>query len=276
MPYHQKNSLSQNFIKYPRLVAELLDSTEVNQDDLVIEIGAGKGIITRQLANKVKGVIAIEKDKKLAEELSVNIADKKNVKVINSDFLDYPLPQGPYKIVANIPFSITARIINKVLESPVLTESMHLIMQKEAAEKYLGWPTETQSSVLSKPWYEVEILGEIDRTNFTLKPQISVVYVRFAKRDSPYIKDQDKTDFRNFVIYGFNQFQPTIWQGFKKILTYTQLITIKKTLKIGDLKPSELSFDKWLLFFKSANKIIPEEKREILKNFRRHYKVSLE
>ncbi len=261
MPYHNKNSLSQNFIKDRDIVQQLIAVSDLSINDTVIEIGPGHGIITTLLCGKVKQVLAIEKDQALAKILTKRIQNITNLQIINQDFLDYQLPANNYKIFANIPFSITAEILNKILLSDNLPQSMFLIMQYETAEKFVGSKFESQSSILFKPFFEIEILGDIDRTSFTLKPQVKIVFVKFTKRETPFIKDADKLNFYNFVIYGFNQWQPTVLDAYKKVLTYTQLMTIKKTLKIGDVPPSQLSFDKWLLFFKTYLKIVNDKSR---------------
>jgi len=256
MPYHDKSSLSQNFIKDRDIVRQLIDASDLNIDDTVVEVGPGKGIITSLLCGKVAKVLAIEKDQALANSLFKRTKNITNLEIIQKDFLDYQLPDFNFKIFANPPFSITAEILNKIWLSGNLPDSMFLIMQLEVADKFIGAKFESQSSILFKPFFEIENLGDIDRTSFTLKPQVKIVFVKFAKREFPFIKEQDKLDFYNFVVYGFSQWQPTILDAYKKVLTYTQLQTIKKTLKIGDIPPSELSFDKWLLFFKAYKKLV--------------------
>ncbi|MFA7300831.1 MAG: rRNA adenine dimethyltransferase family protein [Candidatus Shapirobacteria bacterium] len=269
MPYHNKSSLSQNFLKDRDIVRQLIDASDLNVTDTIIEIGPGRGIITTLLCGKVRQVLAIEKDPDLAEKLIKRTENITNLQIVNQDFLDYQLPLTNYKIFANPPFSITAEILNKVLLSTNLPDSMFLIMQLETAEKFIGNKFESQSSILFKPFFEIENLGDIDRTGFTLKPQVKIVFVKFKKRESPFIKDQDKLDFYNFVVYGFNQWQPTVLDAYKKVLTYTQLQNIKKSLKIGNVPPSELSFDKWLLFFKTYLKIATDDQKNIVKQVSR-------
>lgn len=254
MVYHQKDSLSQNFIKHKSLVEELILASDINSNDTVIEIGPGRGIITKALCKRAKQVIAIEKDSELADKLAEQL-EELNVKIVNQDFLTYTLPRTDYKIFANIPFSITSEIINHVMTSTTLPESMYLIMQKEAGDKFEGGETETLSSVSTKPFFEIETLGEIDRTNFTLKPQVKIVFVRFTRRQKSFISNDDRILFRHFVNYGFTRWKPTVMESYKKAMTYNQLLNIKKMLKIGDVKPSELSFDKWLLLFKTWHKV---------------------
>lgn len=268
MVYHDKNSLSQNFIKYPRVVRELIEATTIGNEDVVVEIGPGRGIITVELAKKAKKVIAIEKDTVLGDSLKFKVQSSK-VKIINDDFLEYELPREKYKVVANIPFSITAEIVNKLLTAKTIPEEIYLIMQKEAAEKYSGEKGETMSSILTKPWYEVEILGEIDRTSFTQKPQVKIVFTRFVKRERPFILNEDKNEFRNFVTYGFSAWAPTFGEAFKKVFTFSQIKTIEKMYKIAGRKPSEVSFDNWLLVYKTFKRVANEEqKHRILSIFR--------
>ncbi|MDP4010133.1 MAG: 23S ribosomal RNA methyltransferase Erm [Candidatus Shapirobacteria bacterium] len=271
MVYHQKDSLSQNFIKHSALVTELLEVSDINKDDTVLEIGAGKGIITYQLCKVAKDVIAIEKDFDLAHDLIEEGKKIPNLKVIVKDFLEFNLPSVPYKIFSNIPFSITAKILHKILKSGNLPKSIYLIMQQETAKKFMGIPGETQSSVSAKPFYDIEILGDIDRTNFTLKPQVKIVFVQFKLKEKSFIKKEDKEDFFDFVIYGFNQWQPTVVESFKNIFSYNQLKSLKKIYKLGELKPSELSFDNWLLLFKSYQKIVTNDQKNLVKIFRKHY-----
>jgi 23S rRNA (adenine-N6)-dimethyltransferase len=263
MVYHDPNSLSKNFIKSRRLVEELLAQTDINDQDLVVEIGPGKGIITEELVRRAGEVIAVEKDKELFKKLINIFKNQNNLKIINQDFLEFSLPRKSFKVVSNIPFSITAKIVNKFLTEQ-MPEEMYLIMQLETAEKFTGEQGETQSSVLTKPWYEIEILGDIDRTNFTLKPQVKIVFVKFVKRKTAYIKEGLKRHFRDFVVYGFNQWQPTVSEAFRKVMSFAQRTQFEKVYKIDKLKPSELSFDNWLLMFKSFDKIANEEQlREI-------------
>ncbi|MBP9817245.1 hypothetical protein KBC75_00625 [Candidatus Shapirobacteria bacterium] len=259
--------MGQNFIKFPSLVRELLEATDIGNNDLVIEIGPGKGVITRELTEKAGEVWGIEKDADLYKELEIKFKNLefKNLKTYNQDFLEFKLPKKPYKVFSNIPFSITSEIMNKFLTEVNMPDAMYLIMQLEVAEKFKGGVVETMSSVLTKPWYEVEILGEIDRTNFTLKPQVKIVFVKFVKRKIAYIKEEDKSIFRKFVSYGFSKWKPTVLEAFKEVMTYEQAKHIRKALDIGDIKPSELTFDKWLLMFKMWIKVASEEQKRIIK-----------
>ncbi|HKT37715.1 MAG TPA: rRNA adenine N(6)-methyltransferase family protein, partial [Ktedonobacterales bacterium] len=140
--------LSQNFLRDSHLVATLLDRFDLGSDSHVYEIGAGEGIITEQLAQRYKRVIGIEKDERLADRLRRRFSNYPHVTILSGDFLRMPLPHGPYKVFANIPFNITSAIVARLIGEGRPPEEAYLTMQKEAAEMYLGKPHETLRTVL--------------------------------------------------------------------------------------------------------------------------------
>jgi 23S rRNA (adenine-N6)-dimethyltransferase len=265
MIHRDPNSLGQNFIKFPSLVRELFSITTIGSEDTVLEIGPGLGVITQELAKVCQKVIAVEKDKELAVKLKKKFETIKNVEIVETDFLDYPLLETDYKVFSNIPFSITAKIIEKFLEAENQPKEIYLLMQLETAEKYEGLKMESQASILTKPWYEIKIIGDIDRTSFTKKPQIDIVLIKFAKRENPFLRDYLKSLYFDFVKFGFSQWQPTFIKSWEKILTYKQLKTIEKKYHLTNLRPSEVSLDNWLLVFKDFAKIATAEQKEKLK-----------
>lgn len=263
--------LSQNFIKDPFVVRDLLSASSINSNDLVIEIGPGRGIITKQLVAKAKEVIAIEKDPDLYQDLIEKFSQNSNLKIFNKDFLAWNLPSEPYKVFSNIPFSITAEIIDKFLKSKNKPTEIYFILQTEAAEKYIGGELETQSSILAKIFYDIEILGDIDRTAFTPKPQINISFIRFTLKNQEPIDQQIYQQFRDFVIYGFNQWKADIFNAYKKVFSYQQFKSINKNLKINQLKPSQLNLNQWLDFFDIYEKFVPDSKKDFIDGFEMKY-----
>ena len=111
--FHQRIFYAQNFLRDSCLVASLLARCGIDHNDVVYEIGPGKGVITEQLARRCKQVVAIEKDPRLSALLLQQFADRPNVTIHECDFLHYHLPREPYKVFANIPFNITTAIVTK-------------------------------------------------------------------------------------------------------------------------------------------------------------------
>src|SRR5579864_7924255 len=189
---------SQNFLKDSCLVASLLDRLCIGSDDVVYEIGPGRGIITEQLALRSKQVAAIEKDPRLAALLQQKFGDRPNVTIHLGDFLDYPLPRKPYKVCANIPFNSTSAIVRRLTTAKYPPEDAYLTMQKQAAEMFLGQPHESLRAVLLKPWFEMEIVHRFRRRDFMPVPRVDVVMLRLRKRGPPLVHDADRQCFRDF------------------------------------------------------------------------------
>src|SRR5271165_5947530 len=133
---------SQNFLRDPQSVADLLTRSDIQPGDLVYEIGPGKGIITDQLARHCRQVVAIEQDPLLASMLRRRYAANANVTIHTGDFLEFPLPDAPYAVFANIPFNRTHEIVTKLTRASVPPRTAYLVMQREAAQKFCGMPRE--------------------------------------------------------------------------------------------------------------------------------------
>jgi 23S rRNA (adenine-N6)-dimethyltransferase len=245
--FRQSIFYSQNFMKDPRLVVSLLERCHIDHNDIVYEIGPGKGIITEQLAPRCTQVVAIEKDPRLSAMLLQKFAHTPNVTIHEGDFLYYPLPRKPYKVVANIPFNITRALVTRLTTAEHPPGEAYLTMQKEAAQMFLGKPRESLCAILLKPWFEVEIVHRFRRKDFVPEPRVDVVMLRLRKRGPPLVNHAHRQRFRDFVVYGYTTWQPTPGHVLKGIFTGQQLKQIKRALDI-DLyaKPTSITLEQWL------------------------------
>lgn len=241
---------SQNFLKNSCLIASLVAQSSISSCDIVYEIGPGKGAITRQLGQHSQHVIAIEKDPYLAKELRQTFAHAPNITIFEGDFLRFHLPCISYKVFANIPFNITAAIVTKLTSAPCPPEDTYLVMQKEAAYKFLGVPRQSLYAILLKPWFEGEIVHCFRRCDFVPDPRVDVVMLRLRKRGPPLIKHTDRQRFRDFVVYSFTAWQPTLSSVFKDIFTPQQLKHLSHNIGFSlHAPPSSLEFEQWLKLF---------------------------
>jgi 23S rRNA (adenine-N6)-dimethyltransferase len=241
---------SQNFLKSPCLVDRLLDKSALGPDDVVYEIGPGKGIITERLAQRCRQVIAIEKDPLLSAALRSRFARTANIRLHEGDFLEYRLPSGPYKVFASIPFNITSAIVTRLTTAPVPPDDAYLIMQQEAAERFLGAPRETLYGVLLQSSFELELLHRFRPDDFTPAPLVDVVMLRLCKRGPPLFSRKEMPLFRDFVVYGFTTPRPSLRAIFKGILTPRQCKLLSSNLHIDfDVTPTALCFEQWLRLF---------------------------
>lgn len=248
--FQQRIFYAQHFLKDFCLVASLIDRSTIGPDDVVYEIGPGKGIITEQLVLRCKQVIAIEKDPRLATLLIQQFADRPHVTIHEGDFLSYRLPHRPYKVFANIPFNITKAIVTRLTTAENPPEDAYLIMQQEAALMFLGQPHESLYTVLLKPWFEGEIVHHFRRGDFVPAPRVDVVLLRLRKRGPPLISHADKQCFRDFVVYVFTAWRPTVGDILKDIFTGRQLKHLRRESGIDlSATPTMISSEQWFHMF---------------------------
>lgn len=259
-------SHSQNFLRSPQFVADLLSKTDINRDDMVLEIGAGKGLITRELAKRSGKVVAIEVDPTLAAGLRQELGDLENVSILEADFLGWRLPNYPYKVFSNIPFNMTADIVGKLLDVGPAPSVTYLIMQDKAAERFIGDPVakNSQTSVLLQVVYEMGVLAQVSRRQFEPMPAVDAVLAFFRRRDSSLVEPQRRQLFRDFVIYAYNQWRPTVLDSLQKVFSSHQRGIIDRELGIGTLKPSELSVDQWLKLFAAFTTYVPDSRKALV------------
>src|SRR5687767_14900003 len=239
--------LAQNFLRSSKLVCSLLDTSSIASSDVVYEIGSGRGIITAELAQIARKVIAIEKDPILVRQLCKRFQNVANVEIVANDFLQYRIFAREYKIFASIPYNITADIVRKILYTPSVPGEAYLIMQKEAAEKFSGKPRETQFSLLAKPSYDLQIIRALHRTDFEPVPKVDSVLLHIKKRYSSLLREEDVFLYRKFVRYGFGQWKNSLKLSFKPIFTYQQWKHLSRDLDFAlDATPSTLTFEQWL------------------------------
>jgi len=244
--HHRRIVYSQNFLRNPRLVDRLLDRSGIAADDLVIEIGPGRGVITERLAARCRQVLAVEKDPRLVEELRQRFAEATNVALFASDFLGFPLPLTTYKVFANIPFNITAAIVGKLTSGSSPPVDAYLGVQREAAERFLGTPRETLVAVLLKPWFEPAIVHCFQPSDFTPAPAVEVVLLRLRRREAPLVAPGDAALYGDLAAYAFTAWQPTVAGALTRILPRRTVIEIERTASVPlDRPPSAVPFTAW-------------------------------
>ena len=254
---------AQNFLKDPHLVASLLDRSHMEHKDVVYEIGPGKGVITEQLARRYQQVVAIEKDPRLADLLREQFSGWPHVTVYAGDFLSYPLPNQRYKVFANIPFNITSAIVTRLTTAAHPPEDAHLIMQKEAAEMFLGEPRFSLRSLLLKPWFSLEITHRFQRRDFTPAPRVDVVMLRLRKRGPPLVEAGNCQLFRDFVVHLFTNWQPSSPHALNSVFTRPQRTYIQRMLGLDlDSPPASLPIEQWLRLFGYFQTIATDQARQ--------------
>lgn len=191
--------LDQNFLRSPKLALFLIGHSNIKKRDLVIDIGAGSGVITSALAKRCKKVIAVEKDAETAKRLRENLTRQNitNVEVFEGDFREMKLPDESYKIFANPPFSLSAEVFYKLLslenldgkickkedEAPRRPEAIYLILQKQLALKLIITERHYTSQLgrLLTEDYATKIRLPLKPTDFTPPPKVPTVLFEAKK-----------------------------------------------------------------------------------------------
>lgn len=274
----RKLSHSQNFLINSEFVNSLIEKTDIDANDLVVEIGSGKGNITTQLSKKAGHIISLEIDNVLFDNLQKHFREFHNVEIIKANFLKWNLPEKPYKVFSNIPFNMTADIVTKLLSGNNPPQTTYLILQDKAAERFIGNPISknTQMSILLQPFFEMKIIARIDRKQFFPIPKVNTVLSMFKKRNTPLIHPQFSQLFKDFVVYGFNQWKPTVLEAFEKVFSYKQKLILEKNAEIRGAKPRDIKLNQWLILFDAFLKFVEENKKNIVRGSEKRLKIQQE
>jgi 23S rRNA (adenine-N6)-dimethyltransferase len=249
----RRAELSQHFLRSRAPAASLVAHSPITPSDLVIEIGPGRGILTRELAARCESLVAVEIDGRLRGELAAELRGVTNVELVHGDFLGYPLPDAAHKVFASIPYGRTARIFRRLVDAPVPPEDIYLVVQREAAEHFTGRPhaPESLSSLQLKPWWQVEVLRRLRRTDFDPPPQVDSAVLWLARRTRPLVDRSEGELFRGFIATCFGRRGNTVRRCLGGAFTGRQIGRLARDLGFDPGgPPSALAFDQWLALFR--------------------------
>lgn len=239
-----KKSLSQNFLVNLGAAKRIVDSLNLSPEDSVLEIGAGKGVLTQFLIEKAKKVYAVELDKNLAEFLKQKFLHQKNLEIINQDILKVDLrklvsPKQRIKIIGNLPYQITSPILDWLIEYKNLISQAVLMVQKEVAIRMSASPRSRDFSTLSifvQVYTKPHILFSLKPGSFHPPPKIeSTVIVLDFLTLSKVIPEEEKLFFQ-IVKASFSTRRKTILNSLNVNLRLPKNL-IEKILKEVGISP---------------------------------------
>ncbi|TLF76678.1 23S ribosomal RNA methyltransferase Erm [Nocardia cyriacigeorgica] len=199
-----RKQLSQNFLADPRAAQTIVRAACVDPGDLVLEIGAGDGMLTRRLLDHGYRVIAYEKDRYYARRLRARYAGDPRIRVIHNDFRRAIAPTVPFAVIANIPFGISTDILRWCLDADHLS-SATLLTQREFARKHSGdYHRWSKLTVTHWPAMTMTLGPHIGRGSFDPVPQVDAAILRLARRPHPLLTGPSAADYRTLVELGFS------------------------------------------------------------------------
>jgi len=238
---------TQNLYTNEDKLKSVVHSLSLRDIDTVLDIGAGKGVITKELIKYCKNVIAYELDPNYFSILEKEFKDIPTVILKNENFLSSTLPSKEYKVFANIPFSLTSDIINKITSRESNLVEAYLFIQKESAQRFIGKPINTQISSILSSLFSFSILDEFKREDFNPIPNIDIVLLKIVKKEYP---EKEFNLYRDFITYVFNQRNSHVLDTLKNLFTYEQLKHVRKYLNEKEyIKPSDIPSEYFLDIF---------------------------
>ena len=216
-------NLGQNFLINDEVVEKIVDSAEVNEEDLVIEIGPGLGNLTEYLLDRAGKVIAIELDNRMIEILHDRFSLYSNFELLNQDVLKVDLDElikknknekiKKAKIVANLPYYITTPIIMKLLEEKLDIESITVMIQKEVADRLIAKPGSKLSGAITYCVYyyaTAESVTIVENNSFIPEPAVDSEVIKLLIRKEHPVELKDESEFFKLIKVSFMQRRKTL------------------------------------------------------------------
>jgi 16S rRNA (adenine1518-N6/adenine1519-N6)-dimethyltransferase len=196
-----KKSLGQNFLKDESVIEQILAVAEIGPEDRVFEIGPGTGVLTKVLDSRAKQVVAMELDHQLVERLTEHFEKSEGISILEGNILDANLHEilthagyvsGQYKVVANIPYYITAPIIRTLLSLTMQPQSLTLMVQKEVAERLTAKPgAMSLLSLMAQYYSDAHIAFTVPKEAFDPTPKVDSAVIHLVPKQSfDSIKDR--------------------------------------------------------------------------------------
>ena len=265
---------SQNFYINEDNLERIISKISISSNNIVLDIGAGYGNITKVLSKYSNRVIAYELDKEYFGILKKNLSEYSNISFLNEDFLESQLPKEIYKVFSNIPFSLTSDIINKITNIKSNLEDAYLFVQKESADRYMGIPKNTQVSSILSYIYNFTVVEQLYRGDFKPWPDVDIVILRIERKE---VDMKEFELYRDFVTYIFNQMNRNVIDSFKRLFTFKQLGYIQKEVtKNKYIKPTDIPSSYYLEIYKYFKKNGLDYLNRVKGSYLKHLNMHLE
>jgi 16S rRNA (adenine1518-N6/adenine1519-N6)-dimethyltransferase len=264
-----KKRLGQHFLINEDIMEYILSAAELNHNDIVIEVGAGLGILTRRIAEMVSHVVAVELDSKLADVLTKQMISIPNVLVVHGDILKISVRQllqqgsnspgslNSYKVVANIPYYITSPILHHFLACSQKPSLMVLMVQKEVGEAIAAAPGQMSFLAVSVQLYsKPRILKYVPAEYFYPVPKVDSVVLCLEVNSAPLVDINDIEGFLDIVHCGFRAPRKQIHNSLALALKMPPgqiLLLLEEAAIDPKRRPETLNLQEWEKLYRVFN-----------------------
>jgi len=254
-----KKSLGQNFLFDFNLLNAIVVDGDVETDDIVLEIGAGAGTLTKALASKAKKVISFEIDESLKPILKDREKECGNIEFHFQDFMQAEIEglfEGKARVVANIPYYITTPIVFKLVEHLEKFKSIMVLVQKEVAERFASKHNTKDygiTSVILQSIFNVSIPRVVRKECFTPPPKVDSALCKLVPHNK-YIFE-DFNEFKNFVHLAFSMRRKTLVNNLKNRYEKDKIISVLKEFDyLETCRPEQITVENFINIFKKLQK----------------------
>lgn len=235
-----------HYLRDPRLAAELIDAARVARGDLVLDLGAGWGALTRPLAKRGARVVAIERDPRNAAQLRRRF-DGEDVVVIEDDVLAVSFPRRPYRVVSNVPFALTTALLGRLMDDPRTELRRAALLLELGAARGLGARRPGDARTL---WwsarFDLRIARRVGASSFSPPPSVEVAVVVLEPRRPALVPPRDQSAFLSLLAHALADRRVPVARALAPIFSKRQLRRL--TREVG-LSPDEavgrLSVEQW-------------------------------
>ncbi|MDY6065703.1 MAG: 16S rRNA (adenine(1518)-N(6)/adenine(1519)-N(6))-dimethyltransferase RsmA [Finegoldia sp.] len=208
--------LGQNFLIDDNILNSIIEGSEVDKDDYVLEVGPGFGTLTERLVDRAAKVYSVEIDQRLIEVLAYTVGSRDNFELINSDILKVDLNElerkgQKFKVIANLPYYITTPIIEHLFNYRDIIDTITVMVQKEVTDRMVAEPSSKNYSALSlfvKNNADAKIICKVSKNVFMPAPKVDSAVVRMDLKDLDESVDQDL--LTRLIRAGFSKRRKTI------------------------------------------------------------------
>lgn len=248
MCFKPKKSLGQNFLIDKNIQRKIIRVCGFNHQDIILEIGAGRGELTQLIAKEVKQVYALEIDRRLSEILKDNLQNYSNVTIIFQDILKFDLKSlsagQKLKVIGNIPYYITTPIIGYLLQYRDKIDTIFLTVQKELAERITVGCGSREYSAFScfLQYYTLpKILFPIKNNCFKPVPRVDSCFLKLKPREKPAVEVKNEVMLFTIIRRAFNQRRKILRNSLKEIIPQDKLENFFAGFKINpNVRPEQL------------------------------------
>jgi len=249
----------QNFLVSDQVLSQIINTAKLENDDLVLEVGPGLGALTQELVKKVDQVVSFEVDKNFAKLLGKLENVNKNLQIEWQDILSLTDQQWQnilfkyevkeYKVVANIPYYLTSKLINKFVSTKLKPQSMTLLIQNEVAERIITKNNKHSLLSLAVAFYaQASLVDFVSKDNFYPIPKVNsaILYINKIK-DWSYPVDERRT--WQFVHYGFAAKRKKLINNLlsDKNIAKERLVAVFDKIELDkNIRAEDLSVQNWI------------------------------